>query len=172
MFHTLEIKLTATGLPVLCIFFIKPSFVNFNAFISSVILSKTKIILSEIALIASKFFNHSKVSIFATIFIFHLFCSLKNDFNSKISSGLLTPDKAIICIPYSNHRKISFLSLSVKTPKSIGLFKNLTLSNCKSVHHSNTLQFMLSSATISLTSTKISLCSNLIFAPTHNSHNF
>ncbi len=165
-------KLTATGFPVFWIFFIRLSFVSFKLFISFSILSKTKMILSETELIASKFFSHSNVSIFATIFIFSLFCSPKNAFNSKTSSGVFTPDNAIIWTPYSNHRKISFLSLSVKTPKSIGLSKNLTLSNCKRVPHSKTLQFTLSSATISLISTKISLCSNLIFAPIHNSHSF
>jgi hypothetical protein len=103
-----DINVTETGFPVALILWINCCIVRFFSSISFSNLSKTKIIQSATAFIASKFFNHSGVSIFAMIFIFHLLLSFKKDFNIKISSGDFTPESAIIWIPCSTHRKISF----------------------------------------------------------------
>jgi hypothetical protein len=103
-----EMNVTETGFQVALILSINCCIVRFLSSISFSNLSKTKIIQSATALIASKFLNHSDVSIFAMIFIFHLLLSFRNAFKDKTSSGDFTPESAIIWIQCSIHHKISF----------------------------------------------------------------
>jgi hypothetical protein len=101
------------------------------------------------------------VSIFAKTFIFSLFWLARNSLSSNMLSLEFVRDAAIICVQYSNHRKMSFFSLSHKKGISASNFGKKTLSYCIISHHWVTSQTIKSSL-ISFAFIFTQLCSKTI----------